>query len=99
MCELEQIVATTTARNDSRSQQLSDEATRLDALAHLSVDARLTARAECDLTLLKRQLERLEQGEFGLCRLCGHEIAANRIATLPATQLCVSCAQEQENKS
>jgi RNA polymerase-binding transcription factor DksA len=48
--------------------------------------------------LLRRQLERIDHEEFGLCRLCRAEISANRIASVPATELCIDCAQQQENQ-
>lgn len=97
--ELERLLlASNTAEKESRTEQLYDEATRFDALANLSVDTALLARAQDDLTLLHRQLARLESDEFGLCRLCGMGISANRIASIPATELCITCAQQQENQ-
>ncbi len=94
--ELEQLLASSSEEDESRSEQLNDEATRFDALAKLAVDSTMLARAQDDLRLLRRQLERIDQDEFGLCRLCGAEIAANRIASVPATELCIACAQQQE---
>jgi DnaK suppressor protein len=95
--ELEQLLSSASEADEGRTEQLNDEATRFDALANLSVDSKLLARAQVDLTLLQRQLERIDQQEFGLCRLCGAEISANRIASVPATELCIVCAQQQEN--
>lgn len=96
--ELERILAVSSDTDDKRCEQLGDEATRCDALANLSVDSVLVARAHGDLRLLQRQLQRIEHNEFGLCRLCAREIAANRIASLPATELCITCAQQQEKQ-
>ncbi len=96
--ELERILANSSNEDDARIAQLNDEATRFDALANLSVDTKLLARARGDLALLHRQLERIEHDEFGLCRICGAQIAANRIATVPATELCIACAQQQEKQ-
>ena len=36
--ELERLLATSSEEDDARTRQLNDEATRLDALANLSVD-------------------------------------------------------------
>jgi RNA polymerase-binding transcription factor DksA len=96
--ELEQVLSSTTEADDVRTEQLSDEATRFDALANLSVDSTLLARAQDDLSLLHRQLEHIDYDDFGLCWLCGEEIAANRIVSVPSTVLCIRCAQQQENK-
>lgn len=97
--ELQRIVTSAAQGDETRSAQLQDEATRADALANISVDSLLLARAEDDLRLLQRQLERIGQDDFGLCRLCAAEIAANRIASVPATRLCIACAQQQEKNT
>jgi DnaK suppressor protein len=98
IAELERVLTSSSDKDDVLTQQLGDEATRFDALASLSVDTSLLARAQGDLVLLRRQLERIDHEEFGLCHLCGAEISANRIASVPATELCIDCAQQQENQ-
>ncbi len=94
--ELERIVSSSSVEGETRTEQLNDEATRFDALASLSVDSKLLARAQLDLSLLRRQLARIEHEEFGLCHLCGMAVSANRIASVPATELCIVCAKQQE---
>ncbi len=96
--ELERILANSSEEEHARTAQLNDEATRFDALSSLSVDTTLQARARRDLTLLRRQLARLDHEAFGLCRLCAAEISANRIASVPATELCIACAEQQEKQ-
>lgn len=96
--ELEQLLSTASEADDERTEQLNDEATRFDALANLSVDSKLLARAQDDLKLLQRQLAHIDSDDFGRCWLCGEEIAANRIVSVPSTVLCIRCAQQQENK-
>ncbi len=98
IAELERIVSSSSVEEHARTEQLNDEATRFDALANLSVDSKLLARAQVDLSLLRRQLERIDHEEFGQCRLCGVAISANRIASVPATELCIVCAQQQEKQ-
>jgi DnaK suppressor protein len=98
IAELQRILSSSDEEEGVRNEQLSDEATRLDALASLAVDSSLQARAEIDLRLLQRQLQRIDHEEFGLCHLCGEEISANRIASVPATELCITCAEQQEKK-
>ncbi|MBM9437956.1 TraR/DksA family transcriptional regulator [Actinacidiphila bryophytorum] len=41
---------------------------------------------------LERAAERLEQGEYGRCEVCGEPIAAERLEVLPAAATCVRCA-------
>lgn len=37
--------------------------------------------------------QRLADGRYGICTSCGREIAAERLAALPATPTCVHCAR------
>lgn len=49
-----------------------------------------TGRAE--ISRIKAALQRMADGEYGICRKCGGDIAAARLAALPDTPLCVNCA-------
>lgn len=41
-------------------------------------------------------LERLEEGEFGLCQGCGAPIPQRRLEALPWARFCVSCAERRQ---
>lgn len=41
-------------------------------------------------------LERIEQGTYGRCLNCGHDIPAERLALLPQTGYCTHCADNLE---
>jgi RNA polymerase-binding protein DksA len=55
----------------------------------LSVDA----NTEDLLRKAENALERLEEGEYGICESCGIAIPVTRLEVLPYTTLCVECAQ------
>lgn len=40
---------------------------------------------------IDRALERIEEGQYGICANCGKEISPDRLAALPASILCVEC--------
>ena len=42
---------------------------------------------------LERQLSRISQGTYGVCERCGEPIDKDRLAVLPDTNLCISCAR------
>jgi len=42
---------------------------------------------------LERQLSRISQGTYGICERCGEPIDPDRLAVLPDTNLCISCAR------
>lgn len=48
------------------------------------------------ITKIKKALERVEDGRFGLCEECGEEISAGRLKARPVTTLCIECKEEQE---
>lgn len=41
-------------------------------------------------------LERIENGEYGLCECCGEPIRLNRLKALPWAAQCVTCQEENE---
>ncbi len=43
-------------------------------------------------------LARYEQGQYGVCEHCGHEIPYERLETLPYTTVCMECSQEEEKE-
>lgn len=45
---------------------------------------------------LEEALERLEEGNYGICESCGRPIDPERLEILPRTSLCVDCAREVE---
>lgn len=48
------------------------------------------------LALVQRALERLKEGNFGECVLCGAEIGAKRLEALPWTPYCIDCQEKIE---
>jgi RNA polymerase-binding transcription factor DksA len=44
-------------------------------------------------------LSRIEDGEYGTCTSCGRPITRQRLAALPETSLCVSCAADNEDRA
>jgi DnaK suppressor protein len=45
-----------------------------------------------------KALERLENGTFGICELCGEEISVDRLKVRPVTTLCIECKEQQEQQ-
>ncbi|MFH1223219.1 MAG: TraR/DksA family transcriptional regulator [Pseudomonadota bacterium] len=41
-------------------------------------------------------LQRIEDGEYGLCEECGVEIGAKRLEVYPVSRLCIGCQEEYE---
>jgi RNA polymerase-binding transcription factor DksA len=47
---------------------------------------------------LEEALERLDEGDYGMCESCGQAIDPERLEILPRTSLCVNCAREAEQE-
>ncbi|MGV8073332.1 MAG: RNA polymerase-binding protein DksA [Syntrophobacteraceae bacterium] len=48
------------------------------------------------ISKIREALDRIEEGTFGLCELCGDEIGADRLNARPVTTLCIECKRKQE---
>lgn len=48
------------------------------------------------LNQIEKALKRIEDGTFGLCRVCGQEVPVARLEAVPTTEICVPC-KENEN--
>jgi DnaK suppressor protein len=40
-------------------------------------------------------LRRMAEGHYGTCESCGEAISARRLAAIPETRICVTCAKDQ----
>jgi DnaK suppressor protein len=54
--------------------------------------AALLDETKITLTAIEAAEQRLVDGLYGTCTICGREIAAERLDALPATPTCVTCA-------
>lgn len=53
----------------------------------------LLDRARRHVADLEAAARRIGEGSYWYCSSCGAEIGTERLAALPATQLCIDCAQ------
>lgn len=47
---------------------------------------------------VERALERLDDGDYGVCEKCGTNIPAARLAAFPSATLCVNCKSVEERR-
>lgn len=45
---------------------------------------------------IKKALERIENGTFGICESCGEDIAIKRLKARPVTSQCIECKSKEE---
>lgn len=59
---------------------------------------RLRGREQRLLTKIEEAIERIEQGAYGICDICGQEIHIQRLEARPVTTMCIDCKMEQEEE-
>jgi DnaK suppressor protein len=45
---------------------------------------------------IKKALERIEKGTFGICESCGEDISLKRMKARPVTSQCIECKSKEE---
>lgn len=78
------------------SEDLPDEIDLASSEADQSLNLRLRDRERVLLKKIERTLQKIEEGEFGICEQCGEEISIKRLEARPVTDLCIRCKEEQE---
>lgn len=76
------------------AQPLDDDCEEqvVDRSGFEALDA-VESAALCDIAKTQAALQRLELGTYGICTVCGDEIAAQRLAALPTAAQCIACAR------
>jgi RNA polymerase-binding transcription factor DksA len=46
-------------------------------------------QVQAELAAVDRALQRLDEGTYGTCDVCGHSITDERLAVMPATRFCI----------
>ena len=55
----------------------------------------LKQRAENKARSLEVAIRKTKEGDYGMCEVCGEQIDPARLAILPHTKRCISCAQKR----
>jgi RNA polymerase-binding transcription factor len=66
---------------------------RMDAINNKSIVDAALRKAKERLVGLKLGLDKLESGDFGICRKCKNNIPIERILLTPQSSFCVNCAR------
>jgi transcriptional regulator, TraR/DksA family len=57
---------------------------------------RLRDRERKLLKKIEKAIEKIDNGTYGICEVCGAEIPIERLEARPVTDLCIECKTEQE---
>lgn len=81
----------TSSSSDARKRS-DDESASLDKKISSAVDLQVMQNERRELAMLKKNLQWLDSADAGYCEACGNEIPFARLQAVPATRLCVHCA-------
>jgi DnaK suppressor protein len=54
--------------------------------------------AAAQMQMLRRTLEKFDDGSYGLCEDCGNEIGFSRLQARPEARLCITCQTRAEKR-
>jgi len=63
-----------------------------------SFELRIRDRERKLIQKIKKALERIEDGTYGICEECGEDIGFKRLEARPVTTLCIKCKERQERE-
>ncbi len=98
IAEREELQALSRTTADSRrpvelDQQSVGRLSRMDALQGQAMQLETERRRQAGLQRIEQAPNRLADGEFGYCMVCGNEIEAKRLEHDPAAPTCVGCRE------
>jgi DnaK suppressor protein len=108
MQERERVLAAIANLRESHPGSLTDEVEEISdgSDSHVGDSATATLGREIDYTLgenseqvlaeINTALERIEDGTYGTCKVCGREIVSERLEAYPWASLCIDDARKAE---
>jgi len=64
----------------------------VDEVEEYSQNLVIENRLDFKLLDIKRALEKIKRGRYGICEKCGSEISIERLNIIPETKYCTKCA-------
>jgi DnaK suppressor protein len=76
----------------------AEQATNAVEALRTDLEVSMLDRASRQAVEIDSALERLAQGQYGMCRDCGEFIGLGRLRALPFAQRCTACQTDTENR-
>ena len=73
-----------------------DEIDIASSEVNLQFAGRLREREQGLLGKIDAALKKIDNGEYGECKMCGEAIGVARLRARPVAELCIECKSEQE---
>ena len=79
-------------------ESLPDLVDRASSFIDRSLSQSMCDRQNLRLRKIEEALEDIENGEYGICRHCGEDIAVKRLKANPIARHCITCKSAMENR-
>lgn len=102
--ERDEILASLSDQNEQMKNlvgvvESGDEADRASDRIDGTLLSSLSEASSRRLTLIDNALERIKNGKYGICKLCGQEIAQGRLEAIPYAALCITCQTKVDRQN
>ncbi len=77
-------------------QKFPDPTDRATLESDRNFELRIRDRERKLIRKIREALQRIEDGTYGICELCGEDISKQRLEARPVTTLCIECKKRQE---
>jgi DnaK suppressor protein len=78
-------------------QHLADPMDRASAESDTRTALRIRDRESMLIKKIRKSLEDIENGDYGICEDCGDDIAIERLKARPVTSFCIRCKTKRES--
>jgi DnaK suppressor protein len=85
-----------TVENMDEDENFPDPTDRASMESNRNSILRIRDRERKLIFKIEEALQRLDNGEYGICEQCGEEIGIERLKARPVTTLCIGCKSNQE---
>ena len=80
----------------AQKENFPDPTDRASLEADRNFMLRIRDREHKLIKKIKKALERIENGTFGICESCGEDISLGRLKARPVTTQCIDCKTKEE---
>ena len=80
-------------------ESLPDLVDRASSFIDRSFSQSMCDRQNLKIRMLEEALEDIENGEYGICRQCGEDIAVKRLKANPIARHCIDCKSAMESRA
>ncbi len=82
----------------NEQEVFADPADRATVESDRTFTLRLRERERYLIKKITEALQRIEDGEYGICEDCGDDISVPRLKARPVTTLCIHCKSKRETE-